>query len=461
LQHHQDAEDAFQATFLVLAQRLRTVRKHASLASWLHGVAHQLALRAKAGAATRRRHEAQASVCQTMPPDDVRWGEVRAVLDAELGALPEKWRLPLVLCYLEGRTQDEAAAQLGWSPRTLRRRLEEARTGLGRRLSRRGVVWSAALSAVLISESTTSAALSLGLVDTTVQAASLFAAGQTAAAAGLVSAKAVALTEGVLQTMLLSKIKVATAVVLLLAGVGGSGNRLLLPSRAAEGGEEPKQVQTGKPQPPPAKNKQRVLLPADDDTWKWQVAGDNSLKREYVIMRDPSSGKFMALSTDQGTVEVEDYLEFHVKKVREAKDEKSVREALNNLEKSIHHMRDALSLPVLPAEKDAAVKNAGKEKPRVEIRVRLPPPPDATQQLDKIVERLGLAGQLAKINAVNVRYLREDAIRLIKERIDCDVQNLNRVKDEKSLRQAQQRLEESVKLLKEVLSFDVPADKKP
>src|SRR6516225_122312 len=129
LQHHQDAEDAFQATFLVLAQRLRTVRKHASLVSWR---------------------------------------EVRAVLDAELAALPEKWRLPLVLCYLEGRTQDEAAAQIGWSPRTLRRRLEEARTGLGRRLSRRGVAWSAALSAVLLSDAVASAALAPGLLDSTI-----------------------------------------------------------------------------------------------------------------------------------------------------------------------------------------------------------------------------------------------------------------------------------------------------
>src|SRR5262249_39002313 len=230
LQHHQDAEDAFQATFLVLAQRLRTVRKHASLASWLHGVAHRLALRAKAGAATRRRHEAQASVCQTMPPDDVSLGEVRAVLDAELAALPEKWRQPLVLCYLEGRTQDEAAAQLGWSPRTLRRRLEEARTGLGRRLSRRGIAWSAALSAVLLSESAASAVLSPGLLDSTIKAASLLAAGQMAAA-GLISAKAAALTEGVLKTMFLSKLKIAVIAFLVIGtlgiGIGAQTRRTL------------------------------------------------------------------------------------------------------------------------------------------------------------------------------------------------------------------------------------------
>src|SRR5215470_15012055 len=90
LQHHQDAEDAFQATFLVLAQRLRTVRKHASLASWLHGVAYRVALKSKAHAATRRRHEEQAVVSQTTLTDDASWGEVRAVLDAELTGLPEK-----------------------------------------------------------------------------------------------------------------------------------------------------------------------------------------------------------------------------------------------------------------------------------------------------------------------------------------------------------------------------------
>src|SRR5262245_12132015 len=117
LQHEQDSEDAFQATFLILAQRLRTVRRPASLASWLHGVAHRVALKATAQAATRRRHEQHGSVPK-LPPEEVPWRELRALLDAELEQLPQKWRLPLVLCYLEGRTQDEAAEQLGSSPRT-------------------------------------------------------------------------------------------------------------------------------------------------------------------------------------------------------------------------------------------------------------------------------------------------------------------------------------------------------
>ncbi len=149
LQHAQDAEDAFQATFLVLAQKLYTVRKHASLASWLHGVAHRLALKAKAQAAAQRCRERQASLPDALPPDEVTWGELRVALDFELGQLPDKWRLPLILCYLEGRTQDESAKQLAWSKSTLRRRLEEARTALHRRLSVRGIVLPAALSAVL------------------------------------------------------------------------------------------------------------------------------------------------------------------------------------------------------------------------------------------------------------------------------------------------------------------------
>ncbi len=235
LQHSQDAEDAFQATFLVLAQKLRALRKRASLASWLHGVAHRIALKAKAQRAARRRRESQAPSSDAITPDGVtrdgvtRDGVTRsdlhAVVDAELSRLPDKWRLPLVLCYLEGRTQDEAARQLACSKSTLRRRLEEARAALGRRLKGRGIGWSTALSAVLVSDCIASGAPAPGLVAATVEAAAGVAAGKTAAAA--TSAKVAALTEGVLSAMFMTKVKIATLMFLSSLALLGNGIGLL------------------------------------------------------------------------------------------------------------------------------------------------------------------------------------------------------------------------------------------
>src|SRR5262245_14341957 len=175
LRHPQDAEDAFQATFLVLAQRLHALRQHSSLAGWLHGVALRVSRKAKARARARQRWEAGAALPEAVPPDDLTWSEVRSALDAELSRLPDKWRLPLVLCYREGQTQDKAADQLGWSKSTLRRRLEQARAALGSRLKGRGIAWSAVLPAVLpavlASDGLSATAMSLACVDSTVIAA--------------------------------------------------------------------------------------------------------------------------------------------------------------------------------------------------------------------------------------------------------------------------------------------------
>src|SRR5438270_7876086 len=117
------AEDVFQATFLVLADRAGAIHRHASLAGFLHGVAYRLAVRA------RRRHlqSLPAAVCDKAvgPAEGLAWKEMLGILDHELGGLSERYRAPLVLCYLEGRTQDEAARQLGWSLTTLRRRLAQ------------------------------------------------------------------------------------------------------------------------------------------------------------------------------------------------------------------------------------------------------------------------------------------------------------------------------------------------
>jgi RNA polymerase sigma factor (sigma-70 family) len=107
--HEQDTEDAFQATFLVLGKKVRSLRNQSSLAAWLHSVAHRVALKAKAQAATRRHHERSAPAPPDGPPDEITLREFRALFDGELARLPEKWRLPLILCSLESRTQEEAA----------------------------------------------------------------------------------------------------------------------------------------------------------------------------------------------------------------------------------------------------------------------------------------------------------------------------------------------------------------
>jgi hypothetical protein len=135
--------------------------------------------------------------------DETTWKELRSVLDEELARLPDRLRAPLVLCYLEGRTQDEAAVQLGQSKATCRRNLERGREVLGARLARRGITLSAALFALLLADGRASAALPSGLVSSAVQAAAHVAAGQAATRA--VPAKVAALTEGVMKAMLLTK----------------------------------------------------------------------------------------------------------------------------------------------------------------------------------------------------------------------------------------------------------------
>src|SRR5262247_2010959 len=218
-----DTEDAFQATFLILARKAASIRKTESLGGWLHGVAYRTALKARAQSATRRKNEACAPARPNAEPDDLTWREVRQVLHEELTGLAERYRAPLVACYLEGRTQDEAAAQLGVAKTTLKERLERARSMLRARLVRRGLGPAAVLVATAWPSATASACLPATLVSSTIKAASLFAAGQ-AAATGVISVKVAALTEGVLKTMFVSKLKIATgglvAAALVVIGIG-------------------------------------------------------------------------------------------------------------------------------------------------------------------------------------------------------------------------------------------------
>ena len=144
LRDHHDAEDAFQATFLVLARKAASVMPREKLGNWLYGVAYQTAMKARAMRAKRRGREGQVP---DMPepmaaPDDLR-DELAESLDRELSRLPEKYRIPIVLCDLEGRTHKEAASQLGWPIGTVSSRLSRARSMLAKRLSRRGLSLSA------------------------------------------------------------------------------------------------------------------------------------------------------------------------------------------------------------------------------------------------------------------------------------------------------------------------------
>jgi RNA polymerase sigma factor (sigma-70 family) len=219
LHHDQDADDAFQATFLVFASRAGSIRKAGAVASWLHGVAYRAAMNAKR--ARKRRGEGQGE-CEARPADQpvtaAALREAQAIVDDELSRLPEKYRAPFLLCCLEGRSRAEAARELGWKEGTVSSRLAEARKRLQQRLTRRGVVLSAALCAAALSRSTATAAPAL--VSGTVRAALSFATGQPAVG-GSVSAEALALARGVLRGSVTAPVKVATAVLLALAsGVG-------------------------------------------------------------------------------------------------------------------------------------------------------------------------------------------------------------------------------------------------
>ncbi len=217
-----DIEDAFQATFLVLVRRGHAIRRPASLGSWLHGVARRTALKVRTEAACRTRHEQ----CRVAPErndigDESTWGEVRGILDEELARLPEANRAPLVLCYLEGRTQDEAATQLQLSKRTLRRYLERGRDLLGRRLVRRGLTLGSVLASGLVLECARSAAVPRPLLLRTAEFANHTAA-SLAAPASVQSARVAAITEGVLKTMQTAKYKTIASVLAcgLVLGLG-------------------------------------------------------------------------------------------------------------------------------------------------------------------------------------------------------------------------------------------------
>jgi RNA polymerase sigma factor (sigma-70 family) len=233
LASHHDAEDAFQATFLVLVRKAASIVPRERVAHWLYGVASTTAHRAKV--ATARRRARERLVAQMPEPEAVPQGlgdDLRSLLDRELSLLPEKYRLPIILCDLEGQTIQAGARQLGWRQGTLAGRLARGRQMLARRLTRRGALFSAGLLAAVLLESAASAGVPRALLTATIQAGQLLATGQ-ATAAGAISAQAIVLMEGVIKAMLVTKLKTVAALLFVLAAIGIGGSMFSRSTTAA------------------------------------------------------------------------------------------------------------------------------------------------------------------------------------------------------------------------------------
>jgi RNA polymerase sigma factor (sigma-70 family) len=209
------AEDICQAAFLLLAQKATSIRWHESIAGWLFQTAYRLSLNASRCARRRAHREAQATqrghpAGRSDPVAELTVRELEAILDEELNRLPEKYRAPIVLCCLEGRSRDEAASHLGWQLGTVKDRLEQGREQLRARLARRGVLLGTALASAWLLEG---GALAGVFPQATARAASLLVTGQ-ATLAGLLPPPVAALAKGVTTIMLLQR-----AMILAVAGL--------------------------------------------------------------------------------------------------------------------------------------------------------------------------------------------------------------------------------------------------
>ena len=220
-----DVEDAFQATFLVLVRRARSVRVGDSLGRWLYGVARRVAAKARARSGRARGRSASLEVEPAAPEVSGDRVELLAALDEEVGRLPERYRAPVVLCHLEGLSHAEAAERLRWPVGTVSGRLSRARDLLRDRLARRGLAPTAGSMVATLAAEGARAAVPDPLAEATVRAASRLAMGG-GSQAGAVSASVLSLMNAALRAAVAVKLKVAAAILLVIAVAGaavGSG----------------------------------------------------------------------------------------------------------------------------------------------------------------------------------------------------------------------------------------------
>jgi RNA polymerase sigma factor (sigma-70 family) len=229
-----DAEDAFQAAFVLLARKAGSIHRREAVSGWLYRVAYRVAVRARANTARRKVLEQRAV---PMPPADpvldMSLREVQDVLFEELEGLPEQYRAPLVLCALEEKPLEEAARLLGWTRGAVKGRLQRGREALRARLRRRGIDLPVTLAAAALALHSASNPVSATLVDSTLRAALTIAAGNGAAAGG-VSAKVAALVQGASRTMFSGKTKIVTALLLAVSAAATAFGIIRLRASAAD-----------------------------------------------------------------------------------------------------------------------------------------------------------------------------------------------------------------------------------
>jgi RNA polymerase sigma factor (sigma-70 family) len=295
LGNEQDAEDAFQATFLVLARGTAGLRRKTALASFLHGTAYRVALSAKRAAGRRRKHEgARGALTQPRSPvdpvDELSGREVRTLLDEEIAQLPDLYRSVFILCYLENLSRPEAARRLGLTERTVLSRLTEARKRLARRLARRGVELTAVLAAALATQ--TASALPIGLMIQTMEGVTQ----------GVVPASVAALATGALATGILSKTKIAAVVLLAAATLSGasvwwSATPQARIARPAETAKEVAEPSSRRKDAAVAMVKGRVVLPdgkpaAQAVITRRQLKQDGTALQDTMLTATDAEGRF-------------------------------------------------------------------------------------------------------------------------------------------------------------------------
>jgi RNA polymerase sigma factor (sigma-70 family) len=302
LRHQHDAEDGFQAAFLVLARKAGSIRQRDSVAGWLYQVAHRLALRARAAGERRRRQTAalgDTAAAGAEPPD----GSLRSCLDRELGRLPEQYRSAIVLCYLEGRTQTEAARLLRTTADAVNSRLKRARDLLRQRLARCGLALSGVALAQALAAGAATAALPAALVRLTARTALDFAAGRAACGA---SALAAALARGALHGMFTPRLKLLSVLALFVALL--ATGPLFLPPLAL--GDDPPAAAAQNADQPPKPGEKPVPQPVGKAKAPksciilWMSGGPSQIDTFDPKPKDPNGGLFGAIDTNAKGIQI-------------------------------------------------------------------------------------------------------------------------------------------------------------